>query len=140
MRNYLSIRQPHYHFDVTHPRTFFHFIILEPSPPIFVAATLIYGLATFVYCASRKTDLYREWFLVIGALGTTAVGFATESTVVEALLGMIPLALLSALVLCTASNAAWRCFVEKRSLTLQSDGVGGAHCIDVDRTSFEYLV
>ncbi|KAF2467329.1 uncharacterized protein BDR25DRAFT_345069 [Lindgomyces ingoldianus] len=51
----------------------------EPSPAVFVAATIAHGLATFVYYISRNTDRYREWFLGTGALGAMTVGVMTGS-------------------------------------------------------------
>ena len=111
MRNYHSLRQygRHDQHDETQPHLFSYPSLDEPSPPIFVAATIIHGLATFMYYISREGDQYRERFLAIGALSSIGLGFVIGSDFQGVLLGIVPLALISALVLCTGWNFVWFC-------------------------------
>ena len=109
IRNYHSHRQygRHHQHDKTQPHLFSYLFLNEPSPPIFVAATIIHGLATFMYFISRESDQHRERFLAIGALSAFGTGIIIGSDFQGVLLGIVPLALISALVLCTGWNVIW---------------------------------
>ncbi|KAF2264756.1 hypothetical protein CC78DRAFT_616420 [Lojkania enalia] len=108
IRKYDELRS-HSRHDPLHEYIPLLLFLTEPSPSVFVAATLIHGLTTFGYYISRKDDRYRAWFLGTGTLAAVTTGIITGSDIQGILLSFLPLALIISLVLCAISNYVWYC-------------------------------
>lgn len=132
VRNYRQLRRYSRH-RTSHRQTSPGLSLKDPSPIVFVAATITYGLATFVYFESRKTDRYREWFLGTGVLAVIGAGVVTGMDAEEILLSTMPLALITSLVLCTASNLLWyycKCNLIRHSLRAGEERVDKRGTLD----------
>ncbi|KAF2446001.1 hypothetical protein P171DRAFT_431373 [Karstenula rhodostoma CBS 690.94] len=83
----------------------------EPTPTLFVTATIIHGLSTLTYYNTRRSDRFREAALVTGAVGGTCAGLWAGTTAENILVGVLPMATIASLLLFTGVNTVWEAFI-----------------------------
>lgn len=89
--------------------------IENPPAQVFVAATLIHGIATLGYYALRRSEKFREHYLMAGVLGGTVAGLCIGRSVQSVLVGILPMVIITSLLLCTATNTLLQNFRKHKS-------------------------
>jgi len=83
--------------------------ISSPTPPIFVVATLTYGIVTLAFYCLHDDDKYQAWFLMCGILVAAVIGFLDAMDLQGIILSSMPWCITTSLIM----SACVHCILRK---------------------------
>lgn len=83
-------------------------LISSPTPPIFVVATLTYGMVTLAFYRLRDDDKCQAWFLICGILVAAVIGVLDAMDLQGIILSFMPWCITMSLIMSASAHCILR--------------------------------